>query len=447
MNVATTEALSPECSEQSCGSLGCPPGLSEERSQSSNTTGPSTMSPLDLAGFVPEPLQAAQKIWDDSSPTSLPDLQLSGGEFATEDSYMVVMLVHVKHAKSIGETAPLRMTGQNYSKRGKLGPSPYRRLLFFFDLLGKGDLLAMFEKGIDDEKRIWGNPSHRAPVRVGSCFVILEPTNEKTITSGSAAVVQTKFPLIAIKMPDLRTFIPAWDQPQLMTGFCQKEVELAVRGYGPVASQCTGSFCDRLYPSKKFCGCYMNDYRNVGSAVTYEGIFCLTLNGERHQVKASSLAFFESLVRGLVPPTLRLDELRQEGPVKRVRKALSRILTHVNALGGWTVVGWHRQGESHDADDDKVLSEHIGAHIVKIFPSNQELLDSEEFNDFMLDVKDLKDGGMSVAPLDEQQGEAGEDESEEDQPEVNGGRGNQEEDQQNHQRSGTTRQGRRGRRR
>ena len=53
-----------------------------------------------------------------------------------------------------------------------------------------------------------------------------------------------------------------------------------------------------------------------------------------------------------------------------IRSKVKDIVTHVNANGGWTVLGWHRRGVVTGNDGNLELNSETEGHLVRVEPSN-----------------------------------------------------------------------------
>jgi hypothetical protein len=65
-----------------------------------------------------------------------------------------------------------------------------------------------------------------------------------------------------------------------------------------------------------------------------------------------------------------------------VREKVTALVEYVNNHGGWTVVGWHRQGILlKDNENDFQVNTATAGHLVLLKPSWQSLAESHYFHD------------------------------------------------------------------
>ena len=65
---------------------------------------------------------------------------------------------------------------------------------------------------------------------------------------------------------------------------------------------------------------------------------------------------------------------------------VKKIVKHINEHNGWTVLGWHRRGQTQkgEADDEQVLSYSTIGHCSYLQPTDVTVLETVEFKNLMI---------------------------------------------------------------
>ena len=92
-----------------------------------------------------------------------------------------------------------------------------------------------------------------------------------------------------------------------------------------------------------------------------------------------------------------------------IEDAISNLLSHVNENGGWTVTGWYKRGvitdksllaatsggtnlaSSHNSNNERIEvgAGEVNFHIVKLLPTDQDIIESEHLSEIKYDVDSI----------------------------------------------------------
>ena len=315
-----------------------------------------------------------------------------------DDKAIIGILIGVKHVNNNNSGSSRTFSSHSYQSRvGSTGnhtarsahaPSPYTRMLFFADAYSpQGKCFVVIEKSHSDITQNWRlvdpNKAH-----LGSYILIKEPVSPcERFLSDDMPIVETKFSFILLQFP-----APAFVQeivyqiPEIGSQrafLLQHNSTVMIHTATPIPSMCNGIFCDRQGKNvvANACGCYHTS-RFVGIAfvVSYDLEFCHhpAARPERVSRAASwetTKLLFRTLPEGQATPFALLEQ-----HARSIRQVARQICEFVNNNGGWTIIGWSRQGTQVDASslnntDSTVMSQSKGIHIVTLKPTTAQTAD------------------------------------------------------------------------
>ena len=119
------------------------------------------------------------------------------------------------------------------------------------------------------------NVEHRdnGAVTIGTIFRLLAPRPIENLMVGDIALLVSKFPARLMKDPSMLVSVGIVPQTQGNTSFTfvSNNTTITLDGFTPVATSCSGLFCDRQRVddwngSERGCGCYSMHHRrsNIG---------------------------------------------------------------------------------------------------------------------------------------------------------------------------------------
>ena len=238
----------------------------------------------------------------------------------------------------------------------------------------------------------------------GTAIAIMEPTYEKLYLGDN-----NDMPILLDD--DMKSIIPLdmkenkwiWKREfpisTLITdvgtrAFLYKKVFLKLNHVQIVKSNCTGQLCDRIHKEDGSTSCFCFSTPHTQSLVLSCNVFVynnLDLDNSTHFIHINrhfqSYRFTMQLTdRVIIDTTMIADETQKYQP--KLRLHVSAYVKYVNEHGGWTIMGWYRNALKQDAnvttddrksksDDNKnkILSEEVEPHIVRLVPNEYPFTD------------------------------------------------------------------------
>ena len=132
---------------------------------------------------------------------------------------------------------------------------------------------------------------------------------------------------------------------------------------------CSGRFCDRCLPQKpdRNCGCW-DTGRHTSPMV---GEWTLSFEIENRSVPdmrslRTTELFFEDFANFST-----LDNCVISAYTMPIRELIKEMVNHVNHNGGWTIIGWFKNGDRRDASSDEMVATHEATiHVSLLIPSS-----------------------------------------------------------------------------
>lgn len=348
---------------------------------------------LDKSTLVPQVRFVQWHLPPEAKYVSVLDLASINETDNRENYFLVGMLLHVKASQEESSINFSRFTYRGSSsgsssasnsptKRHK-SSTTYRKVFFFMDLLTRGSCFVIFERDRNDERRFWSQMSARANTRIGDILLIEEPQRVENTVGHSLSVVRTNGSFIPIERPpNLEQHMPELMSEDNFSGFHLCNIPVTLINVNSVDSSCTGTFCDRLFPTATPCGCYQNDARNYGANHVFRQDFVFNIgidDNQQEAVRCSSLRFTELLFNRPLPANMTRNIYILPN-INPIREALRAIVNYVNTHGGWTICGWFRSSvTSETGTSEQVFSHTMGMHISYVQPSDDQVLQDPGF--------------------------------------------------------------------
>jgi hypothetical protein len=248
-------------------------------------------------------------------------------------------------------------------KKPKVGPTTHKKSLLFGDLQDpQNRTFAILEDNNDTHNRLFGGrPIDR--ITVGCSFAVKSPVLLGVLKSGSH-VVWTDRPLEVLTYPVLppHPLNSAVVSPSLHY-FVMHNVLMKIDSAAsivPMVTKCNGKTCDRLQAASQPnqpCGCWNQSgrsdtlVRNTVLKITFyfDDIVGTTVEVlDFTSLKWSKLLFEDQQI------IFDHDELQKDALFFYLQGQYRKVLSHVNAHGGWTIVGWYKRAVK--AEEDKQMN-------------------------------------------------------------------------------------------
>ena len=113
----------------------------------------------------------------------------------------------------------------------------------------------------------------------------------------------------------------------------------------------------------------------------------------------SSQHFWETFVINSFPPAIRADDLNQFEAYERIEDAADAVIDYVNARGGWSGIGWTKQGQVVDAaaaaaagplpfgaQPQFIPGGNIRHHLVRLYPTDPARVRYQELKNLKIDL-------------------------------------------------------------
>jgi len=273
---------------------------------------------------------------------------------------------------------------------------PYQLMLVCLDVLNLPHTFSVLFQRKQEYMHLYGHVSLCEQVSLGDCLAFFEASESTDTVGENITILRSPTACSKINPPETLPMCPARrSSDKMWVGWYLREQKIMLSQLqlkvGGDNVPCTGIACDR---QNKFCkGCFgkspclhtivleytvelmdQKEYNPTGTA-----LFPCT-----RSYKFSKL-FFKNIdsVAALPEDTIR-------SCLRQFRKKIDSMVNYINTHGGWTCVGWHRQGQIHDQSSDEMLeSSKTDGHIVRLEPSNPKVLTDETFHLMIIDTPDL----------------------------------------------------------
>ena len=277
----------------------------------------------------------------------------------------------------------------NSNKRQKIpiaNSAPFAIMLICVDLMELPVTFAVLFDSLAAYQRKFGHPASCAAVSVGDCLGFVEPACSTDTLGGNMAILRRPSIIVGVEpQPSFPTNNPVQsDIPNRWVGWIKRSLKITLSNVnieiGSKAIPCTGVQCDRqdakckgcfgkstcLHPIVMLCDVQINN-------CSYDPKTDKAIFQEFRSYKFSKL-FFEHLdaIASLQPEVYHSIH-------HKIRKQTKIMVKYINDNGGWTIIGWHKLGETTEDTGELVVSIATGGHIVRIEPTKPSALENDAF--------------------------------------------------------------------
>ena len=235
-------------------------------------------------------------------------------------------------------------------------------------------------------------------ISIGSYIRILAPMPIISLMNNVTPMVISNFPIVAVKPPLLLESIAASEavQDENCYAFINTNANLHINSTAPTQTNCSGLLCDkqRLREIRGGCGCFhmINNRSNIAFLhhIRIIGNLGLDITIDNFSSTKFSLLFLTERL----PPSVRISALTMSDAFFDMMDCMKDCIDLINADGGFTIVGWYRQGLINDRslEDNngqgndfrnqgqneslQVGCSNLVHHVVEITPNNKDYLDT-----------------------------------------------------------------------
>ena len=291
-------------------------------------------------------------------------------------------------------------SGKNYSQQGG-----YVRMYMCRELIKKSNGVVFVIEDSSNNGMMWSADAgtrDNGEFTVGSPFIMFCP-QRITMYMGRDPIVKTKRCCMALTIPKAYYAIPKLTSvPENTTKcYCINKASVELMSFDFENTECGGCFCDRQYvinKTSKQCGCYQTTSR-ASSIVAVMGLK-IEKDETSFEVTFSSRKFLQFFLNGPLPLNLMKERLDNSDEAMDLEDTIEDIMKTVNRNGGWTVVGWIRQGQIVDqgvasdtsnpkAEKTEVIATKTTDHVVHVVPTNDFLKRHQRIQDMRYDANRL----------------------------------------------------------
>jgi len=301
-------------------------------------------------------------------------------------NYCKFLILRINCATSIGNKEE-KFDYYNYKGKGSKNSknsSFYQRLFLLLDLEDETGGVYYVVQNSSIHSNMWNyNRSIRdnGVITIGATVCILNPKPIMNILANDIPIIETDHPFVTLlpaspeRSIDICQNLPANDT----RGFIIHGSRIQLHTYSCRTGLCSGYFCDRqrvveLDTMRKGCGCY---HTGRNCSIVFKFDMQASYNSTVIEISDyTSVQFQEIFLNGKLPlgcgeETFGVTTSHYEN----LFETFSDIFTHVNNLGGWTILGWSKRGHINDfcsehSTTGKVDSAEVTHHVVNIYPSD-----------------------------------------------------------------------------
>jgi len=270
----------------------------------------------------------------------------------------------------------------------------YAIMLLMADLMHPPKCFVMaFKSVLDLQRKLLGQDLNST---IGSCFYVLEPCPNVDVNQiGTALPVVDLRPsseLILLKKHNvLANAYQVANDNTMQVYFVLNNQHIMIETFSiDYQGGCKGTFCDR----QNAIGCTCpKPNRTSHSLVTTCDVRVLDPDGSTMKLFCNFKSYqFTKLF------FTDVDDLHNNKIVlknnrhcqKTMRENMNNLVQVVNANHGWTIVGWHRDGEIKDPSSEEILVNPSSApHLVLVMPSDSQDLLLQQFTDGLMNVQSM----------------------------------------------------------
>ena len=251
-------------------------------------------------------------------------------------------------------------------------------------------------------------------ITIGSFFKIVAPLPIENNMKGDIPLIKTQTPLVLLKPPST---LPTIDidmkiQENSSMAFVLNGLRLWINRTVAVKTTCSGFLCDKQrindWSGTRGCGCYhMTQFRT--NLAFQHSVYFNGPNGKICHSDFSSHQFSKLYLKKDIPGETRVSALQNTDAYWNIEDSISNLLSYVNDNGGWTITGWYKRGvitdksllaassggtnsaSSHNNNNERIEvgAGEVNFHIVKLLPTDQDILESEPLSEIKYDVDNI----------------------------------------------------------
>lgn len=284
------------------------------------------------------------------------------------------------------------------------GKSNYSRLFLCMDVHNTSGQTVYIAQGKGIGQNLWSKAANKrdnGSIGIGTIVAVPSPKPITKLLANEIPIIESNSSLLICKHSMLNDInIDESVTEQCTRGFIMNNCEVKVKRAEVVASNCSGSFCDRqrtseLLKTGKKCGCYVmrGTCSNLAVIHTIEVV-------PYHEGTTFSMDEFSSMKFSLLylqeyfPKSTQRISFDLTENEDNLYESIDNVMNYYNINGGFTVVGWYKRGEVNDVaqmeeSTEKVSSSIVTKHITSIYPTHFSRLHAPETNELKLDVLNI----------------------------------------------------------
>lgn len=304
------------------------------------------------------------------------------------NTVICAVILSMKHNSTskpkVFERSKFHATSALATKRQRISStSGYDRLLICGDVATKaGNCFAILFSNLNESKNRMSN--FRNTIAIGQIICLYEPQKANRTLGDHLPIIESKYEFGVIPstypynsfVPEIKLDIPsALGEHRYFVYHDLTEVE--INQYRVVFEDvsCEGRLCDRsmIQEPGKACGCFTIGHS--GRAIVGECCVQLKIDDEVEEVDNFRSLRLSEVFFADFAEYARKDTSLMRGEMHGIRERVDQMVSHVNASGGWTVVGWFKKGDVVDASnaDEKIVSESVTLHMSLFLPRDGDI--------------------------------------------------------------------------
>ena len=335
--------------------------------------------------------------------------------FQNNRSFIEIQLMRIISPVNISGNQGAYIYSNRNRNRNNGSQTNYTRLfLGRVHASNEGSKLVYIMETRTQNRDLWKmNVEHRddGKLTIGTVFRMLAPRPVESFMVGDIPLLVTKFPVIIMSVPHHfpRVSVDYQIQGNSAFAFVMRGMKLKVGGLTPIATSCSGLFCDRQRVddwngTERGCGCYAMHHRRSSIALQFDIAIMNDLDGEQviSMNSFSSNRFSKLFLTESISPSVLLQQLQFTNEFFALEDKVIEMVNYINENGGFTVIGWYKRGVINDRSlvsgnsngassnqtNDNVMVDNgeVNFHVTNLIPDSALVEDSEAFQALKFDV-------------------------------------------------------------
>jgi len=309
-----------------------------------------------------------------------------------EGTYLFAVMLTLKAAEQVKWT---NMYNPKQNNNGGIKQKYYDRLVTFADGMSPGRCFAYVFATKPNARDFfeYGNKNFG----VGTPFLIKEVNSTQNTLGKSQHCMplmeggsNCAIPLNKVMMrhvPSCPLMLPP--EEGATQYFCYHKVkDLKVSCVQMVTPPCGGRLCDRQVepPGTKEwpCGCFHANIKAVNWVMKMNVyIPCETTVSVTGKIGILNFRSIQTTELFIHPSSFRFWEPRSSTMINDLRDTVQDIVEYVNKNGGWTIIGWVKNGPTTDDSDvrdkETMAGDNVIPHLTYMMPSHLEILQNQTY--------------------------------------------------------------------